>query len=68
MSWEQALDRYLTTPPECNEKPMYECCVCGSEIYEGDEYYEINGDIYCEECIESEFKKTAEALDYESED
>lgn len=35
-----------------------ECCDAG--IYEGEEYYDIEGYIVCEACIH-EYKKTAEA-------
>ena len=29
--------------------PIYECMICGGGIYEGEAYYNINGDIVCEE-------------------
>lgn len=31
------------------------CSVCESGIYEGDLYFEINGEIYCEDCARDEF-------------
>ena len=44
-----------------------ECDGCGNEIYDGDEYYEIDGKIYCEDCI-IDFRKTAEVeIDYDRE-
>lgn len=68
MSWEHELDHYLTNPPEDDEKPVCRCCDCDTEIYEGDDYYEIDGNAYCETCMVDNFRKTARALDYESED
>ena len=37
---------------------VHECDYCECEIYEGDEYYEINGECYCPDCIK-EFKRYA---------
>ena len=31
-----------------------ECCVCESELL--DEYFDVNGDYYCEDCFERQFK------------
>ena len=28
----------------------YTCCWCEADIYDGDVYYEIDGEIYCENC------------------
>lgn len=37
-----------------NDKPpIYICDLCGEAIYEGDVYYDINGEVWCEECIDS---------------
>ena len=30
---------------------VHKCAHCGAEIYEGDEYYEIDGVSYCEDCL-----------------
>jgi len=49
--WEHALDVYLTTPPEEPESQC-KCCICKEELFEGDDYYDIEGDIYCEDCAE----------------
>lgn len=32
---------------------VHHCTMCGAEIYEGDEYYDIGGDAICEDCIEN---------------
>lgn len=46
--------------PNADEPPVVtECDMCGAEIYAGDEYFEIAGGVYCEECIEG-CKKEAE--------
>lgn len=38
--------------PNAPEPTVYShCAMCGMEIYEGDEYYEVDGKDYCEECI-----------------
>ena len=42
-------------PPQC---PNYEvvsggrCTVCGGRLYEGEICYEMNGKLYCSECVE----------------
>ena len=33
------------------EKALYNCINCNEDIYEGDMYYEVAGDIYCENCV-----------------
>lgn len=46
--------------PNAPEPPVFdECEACGAEIYEGDEYYEIDGHNYCEACVNGGYK-TAE--------
>ena len=35
------------------------CSSCGSAIYEGEEYFDINRQSYCKECVENS-KKEAE--------
>ena len=37
---------------------VHECSNCECEICEEDEYYEINGECYCPDCIK-EFKRYA---------
>lgn len=39
--------------------PMFFCDECGSEIYEGETYCEIDKINYCDDCI-FKFTKTAE--------
>ncbi len=42
--------------PRCPNAPeppvVYECANCGGEIHEGEEAYRINGEEWCESCIE----------------
>lgn len=44
------------------EKTVHICMNCGEDIYEGDDYYDIDGEAWCEECIK-DCKKTAELND-----
>ncbi len=39
-------------PPEDDRKKIYECNDCESDICEGDGYYTVNGERYCENCVE----------------
>lgn len=49
--------------PNAPEPPIFAHCEeCGYEIYDGDEYFEIDGKHYCQECIDSCWR-TAE-VDY----
>jgi hypothetical protein len=51
-------DICLSTPclPQCPNAPdppmVYKCINCGEKILEGDGYYDIDGEIWCEDCIE----------------
>ena len=45
---------------------FYYVC-CGEDIYEGDDYYVLNGFNCCVKCLDIHFKFTAEKLDYEAE-
>lgn len=33
------------------------CSNCGFEFYNGDEYYEFEGDIYCDDCFDDCIKE-----------
>lgn len=37
--------------PNAEEVVVHYCCECGEPIYEGDYFYEINGEPWCAECI-----------------
>lgn len=46
--------------PNAEEPPVVEKCIhCGDYIREGEDYYDIDGAIWCEECIDNS-RKTAE--------
>ena len=46
--------------PEPPEPPyVTECLNCGEKIYDGDYYYDIDGEEWCEECIK-ECRRIAE--------
>ena len=34
-------------------RTVYKCKCCGFEIVEGDEAYDIDGDVWCTDCIEN---------------
>lgn len=55
--------RQFKCPSACPNSPappvFSKCYGCGADILDGDEYYDIDGDYYCENCI-YEFRKTAE--------
>lgn len=34
-----------------DEETIYKCDNCACEIYEGESFYDIGGDIYCVDCI-----------------
>lgn len=36
-------------PPE--DVIVHHCSRCSGEIYEGEEYFKLDGDIYCEDCF-----------------
>ena len=46
--------------PNAPEPPSFGKCVkCNTKILDGDDYYDIDGEYYCEDCIH-ESRKTAE--------
>lgn len=49
-SWEQALDRWLTTPPDEEEPVMFDSL--DNAIYDGEKYYSINGIILSDDGLE----------------
>ena len=48
--WQKDLDRYLTTPPD--EHTHCHCAWCNEDLFEDDEYWELDDEILCEECAE----------------
>lgn len=45
------LEKAKLDPPEGKLR----CCLCDREIRPLEMYFDINGDIYCEDCADSEF-------------
>lgn len=41
------------------EEEAIHCYCCGEPIYEGDKYYEINGEAFCKSCLDDYFGKFA---------
>ncbi|MCI8806408.1 MAG: hypothetical protein HFE59_11150 [Clostridiales bacterium] len=35
----------------CMGRALFKCSACDKEIYEGDMYYDINGEPFCERCV-----------------
>lgn len=48
-NWEKSLDRWLTTPPEEDTTECF-CAECEEPLYVDDEYFELDGQILCEDC------------------
>lgn len=43
--------RELSLTPPADKPVVYWCKSCGGEIYDGHEYYEVDGEIYCCDCV-----------------
>lgn len=56
----RALDEYLTQTPEeyYGRKEIDMCENCHGSIYDGEEYYDVDGTIICKQCM-NDFKKIA---------
>ena len=52
--------------PRCpnapDPKPVFVCSGCGEDILDGDDYWDILGEQFCESCIHDS-RRTAEAID-----
>lgn len=58
------LDAWITGNygEDAYEPPVCECGSCGAELYVGDWVFEINGQLYCEDCMK-DFGKEIEPGD-----
>ena len=56
-------DKWYLEPPDIQPRKMCDCRNCGWGLYEGDEYYEIDGECYCEDCVEKLYRKIVEEED-----
>lgn len=43
--------RFPMTREEDGSMAVYECELCGGELYAGEECYFINGEVVCEDCL-----------------
>lgn len=62
----ELIETIYLTPPENEGIPVLKCFFCEEDIYEGEEYYLLNGFYCCRECLDTHFKFVAEAPDYEA--
>ena len=53
-------DEWKTTPQD--ERPVTHCAICGTEMYEGDVLYTIDGGI-CKKCLNKNYKQYVSAED-----
>ncbi len=58
--------RQIPCHPRCPNAPespiIHKCIHCGVKIREGDTYYNVDGEPWCEECIDNS-RTTAEGSD-----
>lgn len=56
--------RQTPCDPRCPYAPeppiIHRCCSCENDIFEGDDYYDLDGEPWCEDCVASS-RKTAES-------
>lgn len=60
-------DRAYLTPPDNEATPVLKCFFCEENIYEGEDYYVLNGFNCCKDCLDIHFKFTAELPAWEAE-
>lgn len=49
----------------CQSKKVDDCQVCGHEICEGEDYYDVNGDIVCDNCNLEYMRQFRKVICYE---
>lgn len=42
---------------ELESRPCLHCVICGASLYEGEDYYLVDGDELCEDCMKEEYRK-----------
>lgn len=47
--WQKSLDQWLDSEPEVHDSKC-KCAECNVSLYPEEDYYDIDGDILCEEC------------------
>lgn len=40
----------LAEPPHYQVDIVGKCCVCGCDVFDGEDHYEVNDDIVCDDC------------------
>lgn len=61
------IEKEYLTPPDNDAIPVLKCFFCEEDVYEGEDYYILNGFYCCENCLDAHFRFTAELPDYEAE-
>jgi len=56
LDWTGWLDDYITKEPAV-PRGVDECVICELQFYEDDTGYVIDGYVYCENCMKSEFER-----------
>lgn len=52
MKYITGYDEWKTTPPD-DPDPVTYCDICGAPVYEGDYLTDIQGEKWCDECLEN---------------
>jgi len=52
-------DRAYLEQPDYEANAIIRCDYCYGGIYESDSYYEIEGEVYCKDCLDDNFMKYA---------
>ena len=52
--------------PNFEDKPLMFCNKCDTGIFAGDNYYEICGEIFCEDCVHGGYKTADRDVSYNS--
>ena len=50
--------------PNNDDEPLFYCRICDSPIYAGEDYYEIDDTIYCEDCVHDSRKSADRDVTY----
>lgn len=51
-------ERYASDLDDADRKCLH-CVICGSAIWDGNDYYEIDNLVMCPDCMAEEYKKVA---------
>lgn len=56
---DRALNEFYPDPQQVEPVPIMFCAECNEEIYEGNYYWNIDGEHYCEDCADKLFRYEA---------